>query len=133
VTGEAGEPTPSQSTRKRPVTKLAPSWEPVNGGVDWSKVKGVNPVDSAGRTIYAGADGSCYVQLPFPPGTPIGPPGSMTPPTKAVDCADPMQDPAWDRCLSATMHRTDEGVCICARVGNPPPPPTKVPCPKHAQ
>jgi hypothetical protein len=43
-----------------------------------------------------------------------------------------MTDPSWAECAFGTVSATDDGTsCICAVMGNPPPPPRALStCPK---
>lgn len=122
--------TQAATFKRRKVRNPLPTRDYVKGPIDWKDVKGVNPFDAKGRTIYASSDGSCYVKVPPPPGTPIGPPGIDRSTPETVDCPDAMQDPAWDTCFGETMSRLANGKCICAHTGNPPPPPSNADCPK---
>ncbi len=81
--------------------------------------------------VYRSENSTCYVRLPFPEGS--GPPVSFRPPpTVAVDCPSPMNDPAWDACADGSALSTPEAdACLCAVFGNPPPPPRSIVCPPH--
>lgn len=92
--------------------------------LDFTALEPLNPRDHEGRMIYARGT-ACVVRVPFD-----RPPKSWQPPkTKVVDCPPSMDDPAWDQCSGALHRRKDASACVCMTDGNPPPPPTKVPCP----
>ncbi|MBS0658921.1 MAG: hypothetical protein JSR82_11840 [Verrucomicrobia bacterium] len=92
---------------------------------DFADLVPQNPSDPKGRTIYAQGT-ACVVHVPS---------GSkqtswQPPETKVVDCPPQMDDPAWDHCPGVLHRRKGEAACICTMDGNPPPPPSEVPCPK---
>lgn len=90
----------------------------------------VNPRDANGRTIHKAWDGNgCFVELPFPPGQ-MRPPGSA-PPTQKVACPATMSDPAYDSCKGGVVYTDGQrSGCICFIMGNPPPVPKRMTCPK---
>jgi hypothetical protein len=93
----------------------------------------VNPRDANGRTVKKAWDGNgCFVELPFPPLVPgqQRPPGTP-PPSQNVSCPAAMNDPAYDSCKGGVVYTNGErSSCICFVMGNPPPAPTRVTCPK---
>lgn len=103
---------------------------PLEERLDYAKATKLNPKDDEGRVIYAGQDGSCYVQVPLPKGTPPAPTGSRNVDNKTIDCPASMNDAAWDSCLGGTMLRASADLCACDPMwGNPPPPPSRAECP----
>lgn len=94
----------------------------------------LNPKDSAGRTIFVGFEDACYVEVPWQDERakqPL-PPGGRAVDFVPIDCPAALDDAAWDACASATLFSTPgSATCVCnPGWGNPPPPPTEVPCPK---
>ncbi len=93
----------------------------------------LNPRDSANRTIKRAWQGDqCFVELPFPPLKPgqMRPPGSA-PPAQTVPCPPSMLTPAYEQCRGGVVHgKPDGSSCVCFVMGNPPPPPTRIACPK---
>ncbi len=90
----------------------------------------LNPDHPEHGRIYRAADGTCFVHLPPEPSD--GPPISFRPPPRGpVECPAPMTDPSWEVCAGGTLTATEQGdACLCAVMGNPPPPPRPVDCPK---
>lgn len=121
---------PARASKKRTVRSPVPQTEYTKGRIDFANSKRLNPSDAQGRIVLARADGHCYVRIPPPPGTPIGPPGMDQSKPLVVDCPDSMQDPAWDTCLHEELTLLASGECICPHTGNPPPPPSLAECPK---
>ena len=117
--------------QQRSVRDPLPAWQEYPGPIEHASTKELNPKDGEGRTIYAGRYGGCYVYLPFPADEPTPPPGTE-PPTRAVDCTEVMQDPAWDTCIGGSLLRVASGQCACEQMGNPPPPPATAECPKSS-
>lgn len=110
--------------RSRRTTPTNEEGTPV-GRIDYAKVKELNPRDDKGNTIFSRGP-ECFIRVPFD-----NPPTSWQPlKIKVVDCPPAMDDPAWDRCETGRILRAATGMCVCTRDGNPPPPPTEVPCPK---
>jgi hypothetical protein len=122
------ESPPPQPMKRRPVRSPLPAPAGNAAKFDWVKAKQLNPRLN-GSPIIAAKDGSCFVEVRADPSAPIGPPGSGLV-AKPVDCPDVMQDPAFDTCIGGTLMQTAEAGCVCARSGNPPPPPEKAECPK---
>lgn len=123
-------PTPKSAAGKRVVTNTDFPHIGLEERLDYQKATTENPKDAEGRTIYAGRDGSCYVQVPMPEGTPRGPTGSRNVDNQTVDCPASMQDAAWDSCLGGTLLRASADLCACdPGWGNPPPPPSRAECP----
>jgi hypothetical protein len=91
----------------------------------------LNPQHAEHGRIYRGSDATCYVRLPFPEGQ--GPPVSFRPPpTEPVDCPEVLADASWESCVHGTvLADADATECRCTVLGNPPPPPRLIPCPKH--
>jgi hypothetical protein len=89
----------------------------------------LNGHDPAHGTIYRGYRGDgCYVRTPSK--QPL-PPGAMGP-TRDVRCPATMQDPAWESCRTGDLYaNAARDRCACFISGNPPPPPTRVVCPKR--
>lgn len=108
---------------------VPPQYEQYKGNVDYAKVTRLNPHGRENRVIMAAKDGSCFIQVPIDPSAPIGPPGTGLR-SEQVSCPDVMLDPAWDSCLYGDILRLESGDCVCERMGNPPPPPSKAECPK---
>lgn len=93
----------------------------------------VNPRDGNGRVIHKAWDGKgCFVELPFPPLLPgqQRPPGTP-PPTQKLPCPAALNDPAYDSCKGGVVYtNSQKSGCICFVMGNPPPIPTRMTCPK---
>jgi hypothetical protein len=124
----SANPPPIRTTREVR-DPLPPQHEQYKGQVDYAKVKRLNPHGRENRLIMAAKDGTCFIQVPIDPSAPIGPPGTGLR-SEQVACPDVMQDPAWDTCLYGDILRLESGDCVCERMGNPPPPPSKAECPK---
>jgi hypothetical protein len=93
----------------------------------------LNARDAKGRAIFrTGSKGQpeCYVELPFPPLKPNEEryPGTP-PPQESVKCPPSMLDAAFLECAFGTVT-LKEARCECFVMGNPPPPPRTVSCPK---
>jgi hypothetical protein len=130
VSSEATETSTPAAKATRKVRDPVPSQtEDYPGRVDYAKAQRLNPHGRENRLIMAAKDGTCFIQVPIDPSAPIGPPGTGLR-AEQVDCPEVMQDPAWDTCLYGDLMRTESGDCVCDRMGNPPPPPTKAECPK---
>jgi hypothetical protein len=95
--------------------------------------KVLNPRDAQGRTIKKAWQGAgCYVELPFPPLLPGQQryPGTP-PPSQNVTCPASMNDPAYEQCRGGVVHQNPpKSACVCFVMGNPPPPPKRIGCPK---
>ncbi len=117
------DPTKTKRVVRAPLPKTLPYGKLAPAGI------AINP-RSEGRTIYARADGHCYVKVPPNPAAPK--PKSKHPPQPValVNCPDAMQDPAWDTCLDGRMRKLGDDDCLCRIDGNPPPPPWRADCPK---
>jgi hypothetical protein len=93
----------------------------------------VNPRDANGRVIHKAWDGKgCFVELPFPPLLPgqQRPPGTP-PPMQKMACPAALNDPAYDSCKGGIVYtNAQKSGCICFVMGNPPPIPTRMACPK---
>lgn len=132
-------PEPVISSNPPPPEVLEPSPEPVApttappGEHDRTRFTTVlNAQHPEHGRIYRGRDGGCYVNLPFPPDE--GPPVSFRPPpTEAVVCPTSMADAGWLECAHGTVLAAvdDPAACLCAVMGNPPPPPRPIACPKQ--
>jgi hypothetical protein len=84
----------------------------------------------ADRRVFRAPDGTCYVNLPLP--ATEGPPVSFRPPpTEKVTCPVHMTDPSWEGCAFGTVTADEaRSACVCMVMGNPPPPPRRLPsCP----
>lgn len=129
-------PPAPKTTKKRVRTSKTPAkYNPASGPVPFSDLAPQNPSDAQGRMIYVASDDTCYVQLPLKK-----PPEHMLPgmPWYAqgpVDCPAELDDPAWDECQYGTLEAVEgKAECYCIQPGgNPPPPPSKVACPKHGK
>lgn len=125
-------PPPIASTTSTTPRKRTPHDPPKPGrdGQITGESTEMNAKDPENGTIYISYDGdSCFVKLPFPPGTKLT---SWQPsPTKTVDCPPSMDDATWDACRTGSISKSkDTGTCVCFHDGNPPPPPAEVVCPK---
>ena len=80
------------------------------------------------QTVFRDQSG-CYVNVFKAPPNPAL---SFQPPDhEKVDCPPTMTDASWDACLGGTVSTTaDPATCVCAVLGNPPPPPREIACPK---
>jgi hypothetical protein len=121
--------------RKRVRTSKSPAkYQPASGTVPpWSDFVQQNPSDPQGRTIFVASDDSCFVQLPRKDQSKPLPPGAPWFAQGPVDCPAALDDPAWDDCQYGTLEAVKgSSDCYCVQPGgNPPPPPSKVACPKH--
>lgn len=113
-------PPPIEEAPEQVVTPLVP----VNGIY--------NPTDANDRRIHKAWSGdACFVYLPIPEGTVIGPPGTP-PPREDIACPPNMGHASWDECRGGVIRAAqapDATSCECLVMGNPPPPPKTVDCP----
>jgi hypothetical protein len=122
-------PPPAPAPAPAPPTEPAPP--PPEAALDRGRfTKVLNAQHEQHGRVFRKQEAVCYVNLPFPPQE--GPPVSFRPPPQQeVACPPSMTDPAWAECAHGTVTSTDDGAeCLCAVMGNPPPPPRVVSCPK---
>lgn len=141
---ETSTPPTAADTEPEPIPEPEPTAEqPANpppdaaGGEDPANLTSfpvpVNPRDGNGRVIHKAWDGNgCFVELPFPPLLPgqQRPPGTP-PPTQKLACPAALNHPAYDSCKGGIVYtNAQKSGCICFVMGNPPPIPTRMTCPK---
>ena len=82
------------------------------------------------RPIVSDGAGGCLVEGDFEEGAMIAP-GKRPPMRKAKSCPSFMKNPVWAQCTQGIMRANDDFTqCVCEFRGNPPPPPTKLECPR---
>jgi hypothetical protein len=119
-TGEAG------ATKKR--TRTSAARPPAHDGTKPKNGRPLNPKDG-GRTVFAGADDRCFVEMPTKE---TSPDGRLVRATEHVDCPAEMNDPAWDHCTAQIVVDEGGGKCFCVSGAPPRPMPFPTPCPAGA-